>query len=68
MREANRTPSLEATRMQEFKDRGSAEAFTESYDATKLGPPDDRFYRIEEDPSALRIAKIRASPALFSGG
>lgn len=68
MREANRIRSLEAVRMQEFKDRGSVEAFSESYEATKLGPLDDRFYEIEEDLSALRIAKIRASPALFSGG
>lgn len=68
MREANRIRSLEAVRMQEFKDRGSAKAFSESYDASTLGPLDDRFYRIEEDLSALRVAKIRASPALFSGG
>ena len=38
-----------------------------SYDVSKLGPLDERFYGLDENLSALRIAKIRASPELFSG-
>jgi len=53
--------------MREFKDRGSIDAFSESYKVTQLSPLDDRFYKIGENLSALRIAKIRSSPALFSG-
>ena len=33
----------------------------------KLGPLDDRYYELGDKLSALRIAKIRAQPELFSG-
>lgn len=66
MREANQVHSIEAAQMQKFKDRGSLEAFSESYNATKLGPLDNRFFGLKENLSALRIAKIRSSPELFS--
>jgi hypothetical protein len=67
MRDANKIQALEADRMQKFKERGSPDAFSESYKETQLGPLDDRFYGIDEDLSALRVAKVRSSPQLFSG-
>jgi hypothetical protein len=33
---------------------------------SQLGPLDDRFHALQEDLSALRIAKIRSMPELFS--
>lgn len=67
MREANRIHSEEAATMEEYRKRGTLQDFSDSYKATKLGPLDERFYRIDENLSALRLAKIRSSPALFSG-
>lgn len=66
MREANQVHAQEAAEIQRFKDRNTLEAFSESYKVTKLGPLDDRFYKLDEDLSKLRIAKIRSSPELFS--
>lgn len=56
----------EAQVMQKYKDRNTLQAFSESYQETNLGPYDDRFYKLKEDLSTLRIGKIRSSPALFS--
>jgi hypothetical protein len=67
MKEANRVRANEIDAMQGFKDQGSLEAFSESYKESKLNPIDSRFYRLNEDLSALRISKIRATPELFSG-
>lgn len=67
MEEANRLRAKERERIKKFEDRGTLEAFSESYEETKLGALDDRFYSLKEDLSALRIAKIRAEPELFSG-
>ena len=66
MREANKIHAAEKESIRKLKDKGTSEAFSESYDVTKLGPLDDRFYKIDENLSALRIAKIRSSPALFT--
>jgi len=67
MREANEVRASEAAEMAKFKERGSLEAFSESYEHTKLGPLDDRFYRLAENLSQLRIARIRRMPEQFSG-
>lgn len=67
MREANIVHEAEASAIQKLKDKNSLEAFSDSYEVSKLGPLDDRFYELEEDLSALRIAKIRQSPELFTG-
>lgn len=67
MREANSVRRQEATTIREYEDRNTLEAFSESYKASKLGPLDDRFYALKEDLSALRVAKIRQSPELFTG-
>jgi type IV pilus biogenesis protein CpaD/CtpE len=67
MQEANRVRAQESRTIQEFKDRGSLDAFSESYKESKLGPLDERFYDLKESLSALRTAKIRSAPELFSG-
>ncbi|HEU4387012.1 MAG TPA: DUF4375 domain-containing protein [Blastocatellia bacterium] len=67
MREANAVRAAEEQRMAKYKDRGTLEAFSESYQETNLGPLDDRFYQLKEDLSALRIARIRSSPEMFEG-
>ena len=67
MKQANQIHNDEAAAISEFQERGTLEAFSESYEVSKLGPLDDRFYQLSEDLSALRVSKIRASPELFSG-
>jgi hypothetical protein len=67
MREANVVRSRESGAMSKFQERGTIEAFSESYKETRMGPLDGRFYKLDENLSALRIAKIRSEPALFSG-
>jgi hypothetical protein len=65
MKEANAVRASEAEEMAQFK--GSLEAFSESYEHTKLGPLDDRFYGLTENLSQLRIARIRQMPEQFAG-
>ncbi|MDA0834816.1 MAG: DUF4375 domain-containing protein [Planctomycetota bacterium] len=67
MREANALREQEAAAIKESEDKNTLEAFSESYEASKLGPLDDRFYALTENLSALRVAKIRQSPELFTG-
>jgi hypothetical protein len=67
MREANSVRAAEAKDMAKFKDAGTIEAFSESYEHTKLNPLDDRFFALKEDLSALRIARIREMPEQFTG-
>jgi hypothetical protein len=66
MQEANRVHAAEAAQIEKFKEQGTLQAFSDSYKASKLEPLDERFYKIEENLSALRVAKIRAEPALFT--
>jgi hypothetical protein len=51
--------------MRQFEEKGTVEAFGESYEHTALNELDDRFYALNEDLSSLRIAFIRANPDLF---
>lgn len=67
MREANAVRAEEAADMAKFKDAGTLEAFSESYEHTKLNALDDRFFQLEDDLSALRIARIREMPEQFRG-
>jgi hypothetical protein len=67
MQEANEVHASEVEAIGKLKDRGTWEAFSESYEVSNLGSLDDRFYRLSEDLSALRTSKIRQSPELFSG-
>lgn len=67
MREANSVRKQEAAAIREYGDKNTLEAFSESYKASKLGPLDDRFYALTEDLSALRVARIRQFPELFTG-
>lgn len=47
--------------MEEFKARGTLEPFSESYESNPLNELDHRFYQLDEDTRALRIAFIRNS-------
>jgi hypothetical protein len=66
MQEANLARAGEKAEIDKFKGKGTLEAFSESYKASRLGSLDERFYKLDENLSALRVAKIRAAPALFS--
>jgi hypothetical protein len=65
MREANRIRAEEKAEIEKFQDKGTIEAFSESHDVSKLGPLDERFYKLDENLSALRVAKIRSEPLSF---
>lgn len=67
MRDANVVHATEEAEMAKFKEQGSLEAFSESYEHTKLEPLDDRFFQLSENLSRLRIARIRQMPEQFSG-
>jgi len=67
MREANAVRAAEAPALKKYKDQGTIEAFSESYQHSRLEPLDDRFYGLRENLSQLRIARIRAVPEDFSG-
>jgi hypothetical protein len=67
MQEANAVRAAEADAISEFEEQGTLEAFSESYEVSKLGPLDERFYQLGEGLSTLRIAKIRELPEEFSG-
>jgi uncharacterized protein DUF4375 len=66
MREANRIHAAEEAEIAKFKEQGTLQAFSDSYKVSKLGPLDERFYKMDENLSALRVAKIRAEPASFT--
>lgn len=59
LRKANQITAAEKA-----KTGGASEDFSESY-AFELDELDGDFYSVEENLSALRIAKIRSEPALF---
>jgi len=67
MREANTIRGVESAAMQKFKVQGSIGAFSASYEESKLDPLDTRYYKLTENLSALRIARIRAHPEDFLG-
>ena len=67
MREANTIRAAEAASLKTYKDKGTIEAFSESYEHSKLGPLDERFSKLGENLSQLRVARIRATPEQFSG-
>lgn len=67
VKEANAVRAAEAAEMAKFKAQGTLEAFSESYKHSRLGPLDDRFYKLTENLSQLRIARIRQKPDEFAG-
>lgn len=67
MEQANVVRASEAAEMAKFTEVGSLDAFSESYEHTKLGPLDDQFYGLTENLSELRIARIRQMPEQFAG-
>lgn len=64
MREANRLHAEEQA-LGDREDLAKIYSFFERYTVPPLHWLDDRFYKLEESLSTLRIAKIRAEPALF---
>jgi hypothetical protein len=66
MQEANRIHAAEQAEIEKFKEQGTLQAFSDSYKVSKLGPLDERFYKLDENLSALVVAKIRADPASFT--
>jgi hypothetical protein len=67
MREANSAWSEEKKEMAKFKDSGTMEAFSESYEHTKLGPLDERFLELGDDLGRARISRVRETPKQFTG-
>jgi hypothetical protein len=57
----------EAARLAKFKQRGSAEAFSESYKENPLNELDKEFYEAAKNLSATRVAFFRKRPELFVG-
>jgi hypothetical protein len=53
MREANAIRAEEVVSLKKYKDKGTIEAFSEFYEHSKLGPLDDRFYKLGENLSQL---------------
>ena len=68
MREANVIHTKEADALAKFRKEDTSEAFVKSFKESHLRPLDERFFTLDENLSLLRIAKIRAMPAAFSGG
>ena len=67
MKDANDVWMSEAAEMARFKTEGTLEAFSESYEYTKLGPLDERYFQLAEDLSRLHISRIRQWPEQFCG-
>lgn len=57
----------DAHKLGRFKDRGTLEAFSESYVNNRLNELDREFGTLEADVSATRIRFIRANAELFRG-
>lgn len=67
LREAIAVRAAEAQSISELKRQGTLEAFSASYKHTKLSALDEKFYRMKESMTLLRIAKICNHPELFLG-
>jgi len=57
----------DAAKIKKFKERGSLEAFSESYDDNRLNDLDQEFGRLEAEVPKARIRFIRANSALLRG-
>ena len=51
----------------EFRERGTLEAFSESYEHTDLGDLDNEFWEAGESLSGFRISYVRRNPEKFIG-
>jgi hypothetical protein len=67
MQRAIDTHEKEAIRLAQFKQRGSLEAFSESYKENPLNNLDEEFYETAKSLSVTRVAFIRKRPELFIG-
>jgi hypothetical protein len=57
----------DADKAKKFKDRGSLEAFSESYEGNRLNALDREFYDQTEELTKARLRFIRAKPEQFVG-
>jgi hypothetical protein len=60
MQRAIATHKREVSEMQKYKENGTLDAFSESYEHTDLNKLDEEFFDLDEDLSGLRIKYIRA--------
>jgi uncharacterized protein DUF4375 len=67
MGEAIKIYGQETERLKKFKEKGTIQAFMESYKDDPLKPCDEKFQKIKTDVSALRIKFIREHSELFVG-
>jgi len=67
MRRAIAIRKEEAAKMAKFRERGTLEAFSESYEHTKLSKLDDEYYDLTDNLGQLRIRFIRQHPEMFVG-
>jgi hypothetical protein len=66
MREAIAAGLAEETQRSEFMERNTLEAFSESYEHTRLGVLDRRYFSLSENLSALRVKAVRERPNEFT--
>lgn len=67
LRRATAIRDADRRKTQVFKDRGTIEAFSESYENNRLNDLDLEFYKLGDNLSAIRIKFIRAHPEMFVG-
>jgi hypothetical protein len=67
MQEAIQARAQEAPEMERFREDNTLESFSESYEHTKLGELDEKFYELAENLSELRLDLVRRRPDLFVG-
>jgi len=67
MRRAIVIRDADRAKTQAFKNRGTLEAFSESYRNNRLSKLDDEFYKQGDSLSAARIKFVRAHPGMFVG-
>ncbi|WP_444996089.1 DMP19 family protein [Aliikangiella sp. IMCC44359] len=67
MEQAIKIAIKEIPKMKKYREKGTLEAFSETYKHTELNDLDDEFFKYPEDLSKLRISYIRSNPELFSG-
>ena len=67
MRRAITIRDADRAKTEAFKQRGTLEAFSESYKGNRLSELDHEFYKLGDSLSAARIKFVRSRPAMFIG-
>ncbi len=68
MRAAIATYESERDQLAPFHDAGTLEAFSQSYEHTRLGAEDDRYYNLGERIHGVWASAVRLRPELFIPG